>query len=153
MIKLRRATKEDLNALLTLNQKSLGYQDITFEQLENRFNKINQLHDHRIIVASVDEVIAGYIHIQDYDTLYMPTYIEILALCVVEEFQNDGIGTALIKYVEAFAFDKSVEFIRLGSSLKRNGAHCFYEKQGYYLEKTHKIFHKKIEDTTCCKEK
>jgi len=57
--------------------------------------------------------------------------MRIIALAASKEHQNQGIGSALLKYAEDFAVSRGVTAFALSSGLKRLEAHMFYERNGY----------------------
>lgn len=58
-------------------------------------------------------------------------YIKINGLAVQKDFQNRGIGTQLINYIEDIAYEKRISKIGLASGFQRTKAHTFYEHIGY----------------------
>ena len=55
----------------------------------------------------------------------------VIGICVKQNLHGKGIGTKLIKHMEAFAKESEVFSIYLNSDLKRTDAHAFYERNGY----------------------
>jgi GNAT superfamily N-acetyltransferase len=52
-------------------------------------------------------------------------------LVVSKEFQSQGIGGMVLKYIEDYASKKELLIIDISSSIKRKQAHKFYEKNNY----------------------
>lgn len=95
-------------------------------------NKVKNDESYKSFVAIVDNTVVGFI-----STLAMlwafseSANLYIQGLVVKKEFQNKGIGTKLLKYIENFAKSKEISSILLLSGFKRTEAHAFYERNGY----------------------
>ena len=75
-----------------------------------------------------------------YESLYSDIGLNILGLAVNSNFQGKGIGKKLMVFVEEYALNNNVNFIRLNSGSHRLKAHKFYENIGYACNKTQKRF-------------
>lgn len=95
-----------------------------------------------VLVAEEDGTLAGYIHLEDYDTLYFPHMKNILGLIVLPEYRGKGIASALLAEAENWAKAAGASGIRLDSGIERVCAHVCYRKAGYTEQKLHKYFKK-----------
>jgi ribosomal protein S18 acetylase RimI-like enzyme len=138
-ITVRKATPEDGAAIYAINKEAMGY-DFPAEKTNLRLKFILELPEHDIFIAVVDQIVVGYIHIQDYECVYGDGLKDILALAVNPDFHRMGIGKALITAAEKKAKDDGAVGMRLESGIERIGAHKFYESCGYTLRKEHKNY-------------
>ena len=121
-----------LPGIYELLKNELG-KNVSVETLEKRIDKMMTDDDYKIFVAEIDNETVGFIGIHlglafEIDGKVM----RIIALAVKEEYQNNGIGTALVKTAEEYAQNNGVAVIGVNSGLQRAVAHKFYEKQGFY---------------------
>ena len=75
-----------------------------------------------------------------YESVYSDTGLNILGLAVDPDFRGNGVGKKLIGYIEKYAMDNGISFIRLNSANHRVEAHKFYENIGYTSDKLQKRF-------------
>ena len=123
---------ENISGIYDLPENELG-KNVSVETLENRINKMLGDSDYKIFVAESNDETVGFIGVHfglafEIDGRVM----RIIALAVKEEYQNKGIGTALVKTVEEYARHNGVTVVGVNSGLQRAVAHKFYEKQGFY---------------------
>ena len=89
-----------------------------------------------IVISENDGVIDGYAAISVCDTSkgageILPfTFVEVNELCVAENAQGKGIGTALLDAVKQYAKDKGAKFVELGVNAQNTGAQEFYKANG-----------------------
>ena len=139
-MKIRTALKTDAESIWRLN-KALGY-EYPFADTEKRLHTIMANPSHCIFVAELDGVVAGYIHLEDYDTLYFDSLKNVLALTVLPEFRRRGVATHLLSKADEWAKATGASGIRLDSGIERVGAHACYRHNGYQEVKLHKYFKK-----------
>jgi len=141
MINIRKAKKSDCSFLVVLTQQ-LGY-EVNEEQISERLEVLfNNGKD--IIVAEMDNIIVGYISFEPYYTIYMEPGVTISALVVDQNYRHNGIGKELVKYVESYARNNNLKYLRLYSSSYREEAHKFYRNIGFTSEKESKRFIKEL---------
>lgn len=99
-----------------------------------------------VFVALVDGQVAGYVHIEKYNTLYFETMANVLGIAVSSRFRRHGIGRKLIEQAERWAEENEIYLMRLNSGLRRKEAHEFYRRLGYGSEKEQLRFFKRIGD-------
>jgi len=122
----------------------LGYAS-TPEQVAARFPEILAEREHAILVAERDGAeLAGYIEIFPFRTVGSDARMEIAGLVVDEAFRSQGIGRLLMEHAENWGRAKGFQEAGLRSNVIREGAHAFYEKLGYRVNKTQKSFRKKL---------
>lgn len=140
---IREATIEDAFAICNISCADLGY-DCSCEFVSTRISNLDKGRE-KVFVAEVNEVVAGYIHAEKYQTLYFEPMINILGLAVSSEFGRRGIGRMLLKRAERWANEVGIHKIRLNSGASRKETHSFYRAMGYNNEKGQIRFIKDIE--------
>jgi GNAT superfamily N-acetyltransferase len=140
---IREATIEDAFAICNISCADLGY-DCSCEFVSTRISNLDKGRE-KVFVAEVNEIVAGYIHAEKYQTLYFEPMINILGLAVSSEFRRRGIGRMLLKRAERWANEVGIHKIRLNSGASRKETHSFYRAMGYNNEKGQIRFIKDIE--------
>lgn len=123
---------EHLTDVYELLENELG-KCVSVETLKNRISQMQSDKNYKIFVAQDKGEIVGFIGLHiglafEIDGKVM----RIIALAVKENYQQQGIGTALVKRAEEYAVQNGVTVIGVNSGLPRLAAHKFYEKQGFY---------------------
>ena len=139
---IRKLAIEDAPAICEISVEGLGYNcDLNLVQ-----RKIQNLDLKReaVFVCELDGKVAGYIHVEHYDTLYFETMANILALSVKKKIQKLGVGKTLLLEAENWAKENGIKMMRLNSGINRTNAHGFYEHLGYVSEKDQKRFIKNL---------
>ncbi|MEW6732853.1 MAG: GNAT family N-acetyltransferase [Acidobacteriota bacterium] len=140
---IRQASTKDIRALTSLANQ-LGY-DVSFEEIEQRFNEITKLTNHIIYVAEImDENVVGWIHISIRNSLTTALQAEIGGFIVDERHRKSGIGKLLVQQAEQWAQDNGCKSVYLRSNIIRKDAHIFYQKAGYKNIKTQFAFRKML---------
>ncbi len=141
-VTVRPVTEADASEVCLICCDDLGYQcDKTLVKL-----RISQLDEKReaVFVAVYGGQIAGFIHVERYNTLYFETMANILGLAVSTKFRKHGIGKALVEKAEDWANENDIALMRLNSGATRSGAHEFYRHLGYSSEKNQLRFVKRL---------
>ena len=133
-IEIRRAELSDLDAIWRLNRDELGY-DYPLEETREKLSLLLGRESDRIFVAVLDGVVAGYVHVCDYDVIYAPHMKNIMGIAVASAHRRSGIGRALLAAAEAWGKETGAAGIRLVSGMTRTGAHAFYRACGYTGDK------------------
>lgn len=141
MLTIRKCRIEDAKILCKINREVMGY-DYSVEKTMEKIKQLVNQDENGIFVAEVDDQIAGYIHLNSYDTLYFDHMKNILCLAVLPEYRGKGVATALLEAGEEWAKETCAAGIRLDSGAERLAAHTCYEKAGYEYKKMHKYFRK-----------
>ena len=141
---IRPAVIGDAEAIYRINLTALGYQ-YSLRETADSLSSILGKPNVKIFAAEADGRVAGYIHGADYDCTYSPPLKNILALGVLEEYRERGIGRLLVAELEAWAKADGCAGVRLVSSFNRAEAHKFYLRLGYADRKDQKNFMKLFE--------
>ena len=143
---LRNITILDAKEIQKISDYELGY-DVNLDIVKKQIEKLTKDNNHHIIIGFENEQtrkIIGFVHAEFYESIYMDTGLNILALAVNSNFQGQGIGKKLMSFIEDYALKNNISFIRLNSNVRRTEAHKFYESIGYVCDKTQKRLIKKL---------
>ena len=127
---VRTATAADAEALAILNREEMGY-DYTPEATAEKLELLLNDGKNGIFVAELDGQVVGYVHLNDYDLLYMPPMKNIMGIAVSKDHRRQGIGRLLLEAAERWARESGAAGVRLVSGETRVGAHAFYRALGY----------------------
>ena len=123
--------------------EQLGY-PLAHKQIVARIEKILSLPEHVALVAEEDRVV-GWIHCYVSYLIEVPiTWVEIGGLVVDESMRGRGVGHELVAAAEAWTRENGYADIMVRSASHRAGAHEFYLKLGFNLEKTQMRFAKAL---------
>ena len=141
-MKIRNARPEDAAAIQLLNKEALGY-DYPLEKTREKLEAAYLDETQCILVAELDDdIVVGYIHLQNYDTLYFDPMKNVLGIAVFPAFRRRGVATRLMAEAEEWAVGTGASGIRLTSGTSREEAHAFYLRMGYEEKKLQKNFRK-----------
>ena len=121
MIEIFNLTKEDINAVVELEEKYL-LETIGYEMLAN---ELHNKYAHFFVAKNGDEVI-GYIGGWIIDTT-----CDMINFVVKEEYQRMGIGTKLFNTLENKTKELNAKEILLEVRVNNVKAQKFYEKHGF----------------------
>jgi ribosomal protein S18 acetylase RimI-like enzyme len=141
VVQIRRARAEDSARLAELSEV-LGYRTASDDVLR-RFVSLDRNPEYWVLVA-VDDGVVGFISFHKYETVFKDPGINITALVVDEERQNQGIGRLLVRQAEEIARANGFTWIRANSGMHRTEAHGFYRRLGFDSEKDQKRFLKEL---------
>ena len=139
---IREINISDAEEIQKICKTALGY-DVDISTVSNQINKLSCDNKNHILAVYEDEntkKVIGFIHAQVYESVYSDTGLNILGLAVDPDFRGNGVGKKLIGYIEKYAMDNGISFIRLNSANHRVEAHKFYENIGYTSDKLQKRF-------------
>ena len=139
---IREINISDAEDIQKICKTSLGY-DVDINTVRNQINKLSCDNKNHILAVYEDEntkKVIGFIHAQVYESVYSDTGLNILGLAMDPNFHGNGFGKKLIGYIEKYAMDNGISFIRLNSADHRVEAHKFYENIGYKSDKLQKRF-------------
>lgn len=136
---IRAAVAEDAAAVARINREAFDYDD-NLEDTTRRLRAILKKTAYRLWVAERAGRVLGYIQAGDYENTYLDPQKNILALGVLTEARNLGIGRRLLAQAEAWAREECCIGVRLVSGMNRAEAHRFYLRCGYTDRKDQKNF-------------
>ena len=113
---IRPARLSDAEAIARLCSDDLGYA-CTASFVRRKLAAALENPCARVFVAEAGGAV--YIHAADYDVLYFDTMKNVLGLAVSADCRRQGIGTALLGAVEAWARETGACGVRLNSGMKK----------------------------------
>ncbi|MGE5233994.1 MAG: GNAT family N-acetyltransferase [Acidobacteriota bacterium] len=138
-VAVRAMRAEDATAVAALSTQ-LGYPS-TPEQTVQRFARIAGSADQLALVAeAADRRVVGWAHFAPVVNLESEPYIELTGLVVDAAHRSRRIGERLVQGGLAWAADRGFAEVRVRSNVVRADAHRFYERLGFRLRKTQKVF-------------
>jgi GNAT superfamily N-acetyltransferase len=141
-MKVRAAALSDADRLAELATQ-LGYPS-TADDVLRRLPLVAG-DGHCLRVAELDGRVAGWIHAVHVALLDSDPYVEIKALVVDEPARGLRIGEELVREVENWARARGCGALRVRSNVVRERAHRFYERLGYEIQKTQRVFGKRLD--------
>ncbi len=143
-VQIRPATLEDVEPIAELSEQ-LWY-PVTGSILKERLQQVTMNPEHTVYVATVAELVVGWIHSCLVTTLVMGRQATIGGLIVRQGYRGQGIGQLLLQQVEQWAQQHGCSSMIVRSNALRQEAHQFYKKAGYQSFKTQLAFRKELVD-------
>lgn len=143
-IRIRKARRRDAERIAQLSGE-LGY-PATPAQITARLRQLTPASKHAVFVAESTDAarVVGWIHVSVSDLLENDVRAEVNGLIVAEGRRSAGAGAKLLEAAEAWARKRGCRGMNVRSNVIREGAHKFYERQGYEHYKTQKAFRKPL---------
>jgi GNAT superfamily N-acetyltransferase len=142
-IHIRSAEERDIADLARLAGE-LGYPS-TPEQIRERFALVKAEPHHATFVAvNKGDAVIGWIHLSEAHSIETEPRAEITGLVVDVTFRGGGAGRLLVEHGEDWALQRGLTVIGVRSNIIRERTHVFYERLGYAVTKTQKVFRKII---------
>jgi GNAT superfamily N-acetyltransferase len=142
-IEIRKAEDRDIAALARLAGE-LGYPS-TETQVRNRFATIKGAPHLATFVAVINrDMVIGWIQLSEARSVESDPRAEITGLVVDSNFRSGGVGRLLVERGENWARQRGLGAIGVRSNIIRERTHVFYERLGYTITKTQKVFRKKF---------
>jgi GNAT superfamily N-acetyltransferase len=143
-IKIRSAEERDIADLARLAGE-LGYPS-TQEEVRKRFANISAAgHQATFVAVNNGDAVVGWIHLSEARSIETEPRAEITGLVVDANFRGGGAGRLLVERGEDWAQRRGLTIIGVRSNIIREHTHVFYERLGYAVTKTQKVFRKTIQ--------
>lgn len=110
------------------------------EDFVTRLLQIRTWPENEVFIAEVDGDVVGMCHVQGVPLIASEGYAEIQALVIGHAVQRTGLGRALLRHAVSWSRSLGYGRVRLRSGLHREGAHRFYEAQGFVRSKASYAF-------------
>lgn len=135
----RLATRDDLPAIVRmLADDELGsqreqYEDPLPESYYSAFELIYNDSNHELIVAEREEEVIGTLHLMFLPSISFQGALrsQVESVRVDKRFQNQGIGSEMMKWTMERAKQRGAQVIQLTTHKTRADAHRFYERLGF----------------------
>lgn len=99
---------------------------------------------HKLLIAEIEDQLAGYIHLIQSETSGDFCQIDIAALIIDINYRARGVGTAFLQEAEHLAMVQHAQQLRIRSSLISPEAFGFFQNQGFVNFKSQEMLVKEI---------
>lgn len=138
-IRFRLATRADLPSIVRmLADDDLGsqrerYEDPLPESYYAAFDQIENEPNHELIVAEHNGEVIGTLHLMFLSSISFQGGLraQIESVRVDKQFQNQGIGSAMMGWSIQRAKERGAQQVQLTTHKTREDAHRFYERLGF----------------------
>jgi len=139
---LRTPVIADAQGIASLSSQ-LGY-EVSTEATATRIAMLLDRDDHHLAVSTVEDEIAGWIHVHAYTSLESGHRAEIAGLVVAARFQRKGIGRMLVGDAIKWSNRRGAEALVVRSNVVRKESHQFYPSIGFEAVKTQAVYRKQL---------
>ena len=136
-ILLRAANPNDAVAIADLAVQ-LGY-PVSSDEMAARLAKLPATTE-CVMVGSIDGEVKAWMQIGIAMSIESQAFVEIRGLIVDEKLRASGLGSRLVEYAKVWAQSKGVSSLRVRSNSVRTATHVFYERRGFTVSKSQKVF-------------
>jgi|SRR5882724_3471164 len=119
----------------------LGY-PTNAEEIAGRLSRVMDRRKQIVLVAALEEKIAGWVQAQASEVLESGFRVEIVGLIVAESCRRRGVGRRLVEEAERWAIELGAPAIVVRSNSKRVESHIFYPVLGFSSSKTQAVYRK-----------
>lgn len=141
-MKIRAASRSDGAAVASLAGE-LGYPACAAE-ISERLAVLASSPDDAVFVAILGLTPVAWIHVAIVTLLESPRHAEIRGLVVTASLRARGLGAQLVARAEEWARERGAPRMRVRSNAVRERTHAFYERLGYSVTKSQKVFDKPL---------
>jgi GNAT superfamily N-acetyltransferase len=124
----------------------LGYDRPVSEVRQWIAGLVDRVDRQAAFVACLGGEVVGWIEASVELRLQASPFTLIGGLVVRDGMRGKGIGRMLCEQVERWSRERGVGKVRVTSRNSREGAHRFYQRDGYKLTKTSLVFEKELDD-------
>lgn len=137
---IRLATLDDAESIAGLSGQ-LGY-PTSPERMRERLAVLLPKQDQQLFAAEYHGQIVGWLHAAKIERVESDPFAEIYGLVVRDTERGQGIGPLLVRAAESWAAAQGLPKVRVRCNAVRERTHLFYEREGFVVSKTQKIFDK-----------
>ena len=143
MTSIRAARHADADALSSLSGQ-LGY-PADAADIARRLHEMAMNHTGEVLVAEAEDgAVVGWAEASLQRRLVHDTRVELAGLIVADGARGCGVGTALLRAVEAWARERGLPELVVRSNVVRERAHRFYLREGYAEKKRQVVFSRRL---------
>jgi predicted N-acetyltransferase YhbS len=110
--------------------------------ISDRLAKISKLEDQLLLVAVIEENVAGWMQAHASEVLESGFRVEIIGLVVGKNYRRRGVGRSLVQRAEEWAAKIGAASIVVRSNTTRVESHLFYPALGFRSSKTQAVYKK-----------
>ena len=141
-MKIRKATKKDINKVIKMWIREFAKTPWKEKWTKQKVEKTIKSSKGKVYVAIINNKIVGFIHVSE--RYYVAGLIVVLEnLVVSKDYQNQGVGSELVEYIERIYRKKQFCKIFLNTMTKAT-SYKFYKKRGYKDSKYDANLEKKL---------
>jgi len=130
-VTIRAAHPQDAKAVSKLIREELEI-PVSASDTAQRLAKFSVSPRHRVFVALVDDLVVGFLHACDFESVLFHYPMKLVtAMAVARSYRRVGIGRALLMRAERWAGESGAAGLRLEAVLLPAETHAFFEACGY----------------------
>ncbi len=137
---VRPARLDDAPSIAALSDQ-LGY-PTSPDRMRERLAVLLPRTDQQLFAAEREGQIVGWLHVAKIEMVESDPFAEIYGLVVRDTERGRGIGPLLIRAAEGWAATQGLPKVRVRCNVVRERTHRFYEREGFVVTKSQKIFDK-----------
>lgn len=115
--------------------------ELTYDEFEDLIYEMRSI-EYKMIGVMDDEILITYAGVAIGTNLYHKRHLFVFDLVTDKKYRGSGYGKMILEYLHDYAKMGMCENIVLSSGFKREGAHKFYEQNGF--EKKSFVFLKRV---------
>jgi ribosomal protein S18 acetylase RimI-like enzyme len=140
---IRAAEVGDAGAIARIVSEELGY-PASSEAVALSLARLLPDAGNLVLVIVREGRVIGYGHAAPKPSLWIGLVAELQTFAIEKQWQGRGYGARLLSEFESRLAAAGYEYLKLGSRSEREGAHRFYDAQGYTREKISVRFSKHL---------
>lgn len=130
-VKIRTASPDDAKAISKLIRDELQT-PVSASDTASWLSQLCVNSRHKIFVAAVDDVVVGFLHACEYDSMLLTAPMKtVFAMAVGASYRRIGIGKALLHRAECWAFEQGAGGVRMDGGVPAKEAEKFFTACGY----------------------
>lgn len=140
---IRAAARSDVAAIARLAGE-LGYPSTEAQVCERLAAMAGDPRYALFVAVNRAGDLVGWIHVSEVHTPEADPRAEITGLVVDSRLRSAGVGRLLVERGESWARERELASVGVHSNVIRERAHQFYERLGYTVTKSQKVFRKNL---------
>jgi GNAT superfamily N-acetyltransferase len=137
-VTIRAVTIDDSEDIARLSGQ-LGYPSEA-DVIRRRLQFVLASPETAVIAAVVDTRVVGWMQLSVMRQVESEPFAEIRGLVVDESVRGSGIGSLLVNHARDWANANGCSRLRVRTNVTRFDTHQFYERRGFRLSKTQKVY-------------
>jgi GNAT superfamily N-acetyltransferase len=137
-LSIRAVTIDDCEAIARLSGQ-LGYPS-EVDAIRRRLESVFAHPEIAVVAAVADTRVAGWMQLAVMRQVESEPFAQIRGLVVDESMRGEGIGSVLVAYAREWARANGCARLRVTTNVTRLDTHQFYERRGFRLSKTQKVY-------------